>query len=138
MAPVSERALRAVSRQLRFRRHSQPLAVCRLDPEEALPEWARAGGFSALVRTPDEWSVVCEQACVPDGVKAQPGWAAIELIGPFDFALTGVLAAALVPLAEASVPVFAVSTYDTDWILIPAEQIEKAVRALAAAGHNEI
>jgi uncharacterized protein len=127
-----------VSRQLRFRRHRQPLAVCRLNPKEAVHEWARAGGFSAVVRTPDELSVVCAEAAVPEGIQAQPGWAAIELIGPFDFALTGVLAAALVPLAESGTPVFAISTYDTDWILIPAEQIEKAVRALTAAGHNEI
>lgn len=124
--------------QLTFRRHSQPLAVCRLDPGEALPAWASTAGFSALVRTPDELSLVCAQASVPEGVQAQPGWVALELIGPFSFTTTGVLAAALVPLAESGTPVFAISTFDTDWILVPAERIEKAVRALTAAGHNEI
>lgn len=112
--------------------------MCRLNPREAVPEWTQAGGFSAVVRTPDELSVVCAEAAAPEGVQAQPGWAAIELAGPFDFALTGVLAAALVPLAEAGVPIFAISTFNTDWVLVPAEQMEKAVRALTAAGHNEI
>lgn len=127
-----------MSGQLRFRRHLEPLAVCRLNPGEAAPGWTRANGFNAVVRTPDELSVVCAEAAVPEGVQAQPGWAAIELIGPFDFALTGVLAAALVPLAGAGVPIFAISTFNTDWILVPADQMEKAVRALTAAGHNEI
>ena len=66
------------------------------------------------------------------------GWACIELAGPFDFALTGVLSSCLGPLAVADIPIFAVSTFDTDWILVPDGRLEDAVRALAAAGHNEI
>jgi hypothetical protein len=125
-------------RLLRFRRHTGPLAVCQLDADAAVPAWAGTGGFAAAVRTPDELSIVCPEMTVPPGVKSQGGWAAIELAGPFDFGLTGVLASALAPLAEAEVPVFAISTFDTDWILVPAGKLEAAVRALTAAGHNEI
>lgn len=127
-----------MSVKLRFRRHTERLAVCRLGPDAPVPAWAGGGGFMAVVRTPDELSIVCAEGAVPAGVRPQGGWAAIELIGPFDFGLTGILAAALGPLAESKVPIFAVSTFDTDWILVPAERLETAVRALIAAGHNEI
>lgn len=104
-----------------------------------MPAWAAGQqGLTAAVRTPDELSIVCAETAVPPGVKSQGGWAAIELAGPFDFGLTGILASALAPLAEAGIPVFAISTFDTDWILVPAGKLEAAVRALTAAGHNEI
>jgi uncharacterized protein len=136
VAEVFEGAIRAV--KVEFRRHALRLAVCRLGAEEAEPAWAAGGEFSAVVRTPGELSIVCEESAVPAGVKAQKGWGVIELVGPFDFGLTGVLASVLGPLAEAKVPIFAISTFDTDWVLIPGEHIEKAVRTLTAAGHNEV
>lgn len=124
--------------RLEFRRHAWKLAVCRLGAEAPVPAWCATGGFMAVVRTPAELSIVCEESAVPAGVKAQKGWGVIELVGPFDFGLTGVLASVLGPLAEAKVPIFAISTFDTDWVLIPGEHIEKAVRTLTAAGHNEV
>lgn len=123
---------------LEFRRHALRLAVCRLGVEEAEPAWASGGDFSAVVRTPGELSIVCEETAVPEGVKAERGWGVIELAGPFAFGLTGVLASVLGPLAEAKIPIFAISTFDTDWVLIPGEHTEKAVRTLTAAGHNEV
>jgi uncharacterized protein len=127
-----------VSVALRFRRHEMRLAVCRLETNAPLPAWAVGGAFLALVRTPDEVTAVCEQARVPAGAEAEREWAAIELIGPFAFDQTGILAAALAPLAAAGIPIFALSTYATDWILMKHGQMDEAVRALAAAGHNEI
>lgn len=138
MAGVSEGAVRAVSAGLKFRRHAMRLAVCRLEAGDPVPAWCGAGGFMAVVRTPAELSIVCDEAAVPAGVKGQRGWGVIELVGPFDFNLTGVLSSVLTPLAEAKVPIFALSTFDTDWILIPGEHLEKAVRTLTAAGHNEV
>jgi uncharacterized protein len=114
------------------------LAVCKLGLNEPLPAWAVGGEFLALVRTPQEVSVVCGETRVPKDALAERGWAAIELAGPFDFALTGILASALNPLAEAGIGIFAISTFDTDWILVKHERLEEAVRALIAAGHNEI
>jgi hypothetical protein len=69
-------------------------------------------------------------------VKAEPGWRALKLRGPFPFSATGILASVLSPLAEAEVPIFAVSTFDTDYVLVPEARLEKAVAALRAAGHT--
>jgi hypothetical protein len=124
--------------RLDYRVHERTFSVCRLDPAAPVPAWLPKDGWSSITRTPAELSIVCAEPAVPDGVKRQGGWRRIELIGPFGFALTGILASILTPLAAAGVPIFAISTYDTDWILIPGEHLEKAKRALAAAGHNEI
>jgi uncharacterized protein len=113
------------------------LAVARLRPGEPVPAWASAAGaLHAVVRTAGELSVVCDDAAVPAGVRAERGFRALAVAGPLDFALTGVLAALAVPLAEAGVPIFAVSTYDTDHLLVRAERLGEAIAALEAAGHR--
>ncbi len=110
-------------------------SVCRLEPDRPLPEWAGGGGFSSVTRTADELSVVCATDRVPEGLLREDGWSALAVEGPLDFGLTGILAALATCLAEASVPIFAVSTYDTDWILIKRTDLKRAVGALQAAGH---
>jgi hypothetical protein len=104
-----------------------------------VPEWAspRDGdALHAVVHTAAETSIVCAAARVPDGVRAERGWRALTVEGPLDFALTGVLAALAVPLAEAGVSIFAVSTYDTDHVLVRSDRLRDAVEALRAAGHR--
>jgi hypothetical protein len=96
------------------------------------------GRFVSVTRTPGELSVVCAEEVVPEGVQAEKGWAMLELEGPFAFGLTGILAGFLGPLAEAGVPVFALSTYDTDWVLVPGGRLAEAVRALEEAGHSPV
>lgn len=76
------------------------------------------------------------EAAVPPGVTAQRGWRAIGVEGTLDFALTGILVALLTPLTEAGVPVFALSTYDTDYLLVRANTLEAALAALRDAGHR--
>lgn len=122
---------------LDFRVRPGEWAVCRLEPSEPFPSWA-AGEFLSLTRTPEELSVVCAADAVPEDVRVERGWAALELAGPFEFQATGVLASFLAPLAAEGVPVFAISTYDTDWVMVPAARLGDALRALKAAGHNEI
>jgi hypothetical protein len=113
------------------------LAVCRLEPDADPPAWAWApGALSAVVRTAAELSVVCPEAAVPEGVRAEPGWRALAVAGPLDFGLTGVLAELAVPLAAARVSVFAIATYNTDYVLVRAAQVDEAVLALRAAGHR--
>ncbi|HEX2103087.1 MAG TPA: ACT domain-containing protein [Solirubrobacteraceae bacterium] len=113
------------------------LAVARLHPDEPPPAWAApAGALHALVRTAGELSIVCADQAVPPGVRAERGFRAIAVAGPLDFGLTGVLAALAVPLAEAGVPIFAVSTYDTDHLLVRAARLDAAIAALRAAGHR--
>jgi uncharacterized protein len=112
-------------------------AVCRLPPGDPVPAWADAGGpFVSVSRTPDELSVVCPEANVPAGVRAEAGWRCLRFAGPFAFTEVGVLAAALGPLAAAGVGVLAVSTFDTDYLLVKADQLDSAVGALRAAGHR--
>jgi hypothetical protein len=109
-------------------------AVCRLAADAELPSWIGAG-LTSVTRTPHELSIVCPQESVPADVRAERDWACLQLQGPFAFTLTGVLASFLQPLADARVPIFALSTYDTDWVLIPAARLDDALAALAAAGH---
>ena len=112
------------------------LAVCRLPAEADAPEWCADGPFSALVRTPDETSLVCRADRVPTGVRAERGWRALRVSGPLDFALTGVLLSLLAPLAAAGVAVFAVSTFDTDYVLVKEAVLADAIAALEATGHR--
>ena len=103
---------------------------------ESWPHWLPAQGLVSVTRTANEFSVVCEQSCVPAGVKAEPGWSVLEFEGPFPFHLTGILHSVLHPLAQAKIGVFAVSTYDTDYVLVKATDFERARAALTQAGHR--
>lgn len=120
---------------LRLRLLPGELAVARLEPGAALPGWALAGPLQAVTRTPRECSLVCAWSGVPAHVRREGPFRALEVEGPLDFALTGILSALLAPLAEAGLSVFALSTFDTDYVLVRAERLEEATRALAAAGH---
>ncbi len=112
------------------------LAVCRLAPEEALPGWALRGSLWCVMRTVDELSVVCEQIHVPGGVRVEGGWRALKVIGPLDFALTGILAELAGTLAEAGVSIFALSTFDTDYILVKEDSLGPAIDALRGQGYT--
>lgn len=112
------------------------LAVCRLPVDAPIPAWALAGALVSITRAADELSIVCPEADVPDEVQAERGWRTLQVAGPLDFALTGVLAALAVPLAEAGVSIFALSTYDTDYVLVRASDLPCAVAALERVGHT--
>jgi hypothetical protein len=110
--------------------------VCQLPARAPLPAWATdTGGFHAVTRTADELSIVCAEGIAPAGVKQEPGWRLFEIEGPIDFALTGVLASVLDPLARAGIGIFALSTFNTDYVLVKAGRADAAVAALRAAGH---
>lgn len=91
-----------------------------------------------MVRTCDELSIVCSEDWVPEGAIAERGWVALKLEGPFPFSMTGVLASFLQPLAEAEIPLFAISTFDTDYVLIKRRNLEQAVVALGTAKHEKV
>ena len=121
---------------LQLRVLPETLAVCRLEPEEALPVWAAQGAFWCVAHTPDELSVVCEQGRVPAGVRTEGGWRALKVLGPLDFSLTGILAGLASALAEAGVSIFALSTFDTDYILVKEGSLGAAIAALREQGHT--
>ncbi len=111
------------------------LAVCRLAPEEPPPAWALESGFYCLMRTPEELSIICPQEAVPAGVRRVGGWRCLKVRGPLDFGQVGVLASLAQPLAAAGISILALASHDTDYILVPAAELEKALAALAQAGH---
>jgi hypothetical protein len=92
--------------------------------------------FTSVTRTADELSIVCPEGAVPKGTKCESGWRIFKIEGPFDFALTGILVAVTKPLADSGVSIFAVSTYDTDYVMVKNQNVRKAIRALTAAGHH--
>jgi hypothetical protein len=112
--------------------------VCQLPPGSQIPEWAVGPGFFCVTQTTDELSIVCEESRVPIGVRVERDWVALKLQGPFPFAMTGVLSSFLKPLADAGIPIFAVATFDTDYILLNREKLTTAISALDAAGHELI
>ncbi len=109
------------------------LAVCRLEAGAPLPAWVLRppACFGSLTRTRDELSVVCEQDVVPPGeTRVARGWRALKVRGPLDLSLTGVVASLTAPLAAAAIPVFVLSTYDTDYLLVRGEALERAIAVL--------
>ena len=111
-------------------------AVSRLVPGDPMPAWATTGAFLSITLTAEELSIVAPDSATPSDVRAERGWRALKIAGPIDFALTVVLVSVLQPLAEARIGIFAVSTFDTDYILVRSESLADAVGALRAAGHN--
>ena len=111
-------------------------AVVRLEPDAELPDWVRGGHFWSATRSESELSIVCCEEDVPTDASAERGWCALELAGPLDFSLTGVVAALVTPLAEAAVPIFVLSTFETDYLLVRERDLERSVDALAEAGHS--
>ena len=116
----------------------ETLAVCRLESNSPVPDWALCGSFCSVTRTADELSVVCPEGAVPKGGKAERGWRLLQVEGPLDFAMTGVLARLTKPLAEAGVSVFVLSTYNTDYLLVRDRDVASAVAALRADGHRVV
>lgn len=112
------------------------LAVCRLGPDATVPAWACSGDFFSITRTADDLSVVCPQASVPDGVQYEGGWRCLRVAGAMDFSQVGVLASLVGPLAEAGLSVFALSTFDTDYLLVKQADFEMAKTVLRQAGHT--
>ena len=118
-----------------FAVHPERLAIVRLAPDAAVPPWAR-GAFVTVSRTPAELSIVCAQQHVPADVQHERDRVAFGIAGVVPMTTVGVLAALCRALADVRVPVFVISTYDTDWLLVTAANADAAQRALEALGHR--
>lgn len=114
----------------------ETLAIAQLEPHAPMPAWAMSGSLFSITRTADELSIVCAAALVPADIQAARDWRALKVAGPLDFALTGILAMLAVPLGEAGISIFALSTYDTDYVLVRAPDLDRAVQVLRQAGHT--
>jgi hypothetical protein len=112
----------------------QEFSIARLPPDARIPGWAIEGSWYSLTRTGDECSVVCESVLVPEGVRQTGPWGAFKVRGPLDFGLTGILRRLADPLADSGISIFAVSTYDTDYVLVRGADVERAADSLRQVG----
>lgn len=126
----------APSHRLTFRQLPDLYAIVRLSPDASVPHWATQADFSSITRTPEELSIVCPLNNVPKDVSPGPRWICLKLEGPFPFSQTGVLLSFIAPLSDNGVSIFAVSTYDTDYVLIQKDFIGHALDMLQRAGHE--
>jgi hypothetical protein len=110
--------------------------IYRLAGDAPIPRWATQGPFFSVTRTGDELSVVCELSLVPVSMHSQPSWRVLKVHGPFVLSETGVLSALASPLADARLSLFAISTFDTDYVLVASETLAAAIAALEQAGHT--
>ncbi len=112
------------------------LGLCRLSPEEAPPPWASGPPLASVTWTPDELSIVCAEGRIPAHVQAERGWRCLRVEGPLELSQVGVVARLGSALARAEVPVFVLSTFDTDCLLVPERHLDRAMRALRRDGHE--
>ena len=111
-------------------------AIVRLEPDAAIPPWSTRGHFWSITRSDAELSIVCPQEDVPKDASAERGWCALEVAGPLDFSLTGVVSSLVAPLADEEIPIFLISTFETDYLLVREPDLHRSVEALTSAGHS--
>jgi uncharacterized protein len=124
--------------RLKFFRFPDSFAVCRLAPNAIIPAWATNSHFFSITRTSEELSIVCVESHVPPDVHHEGEWVCLVLKGPFPFSETGILASFLQPLSDNAIPIFAVSTFNTDYVLVKQAWIDKAIAVLIQAGHEAL
>jgi len=112
------------------------MAICRLDPGEKLPPWAGSAVLLSVTRTQAETTVVCQEENVPAGITCNKSWRCLRIGGVLDFSETGILSSLAGALAGEGIPMYALSTYSTDLILIKEEDLSRAVLVLARCGHR--
>jgi putative acetyltransferase len=111
-------------------------AICKLEPAASIPPWATADELLSITRTADELSIVCRQDAVPEGILCERGWRCLRVAGTIPFSVVGILASLTAPLAEAGISVFAISTFDTDYLLVKANDLGRSVDILRRRGHT--
>lgn len=114
----------------------QEFSVVRLPADAAVPGWAQDGALYSITRSDEELSLLCESRLVSPDLPCETGWRALKVRGPLDFGETGILAGIAEVLARDRISIFALSTYDTDYILTKNDQLRQAVFTLSDAGYS--
>lgn len=110
--------------------------ICRLESSAEIPTWAMGNPFFSVTKTPEELSIVCPSSSIPTEILAERGWRCLKVHGPLAFGQTGILLSLAEPLAQAGIGTFAVSTYETDYLLVKGCDLPKAIEVLRLAGHR--
>ena len=113
----------------------QPLAISRFGPKDPIPAWVYTSDIFSITRTQDELSIISDERKTPGDIVCEKGWAGLKLEGIFAFELTGVLASVITPLSTNGISIFAMSTYNTDYILVKSSQLNQAILVLQKEGH---
>jgi hypothetical protein len=121
---------------LKFSLIEGPFTIHRLKPGTGIPKGVTSSPFYSLSGSGEELSIVAPEKVNIESEKSEPGWSVLKVLGPLDFNETGILANIAATLAASSIPIFAVSTFDTDYILVKREHLKTAKAALTAAGHK--
>ena len=108
----------------------------KLPPNAEIPSWVYSSAFMSITKTEDEISIVLPTGSLKSEYQESKSWRLLKLIGPFDFNLTGILASVLNPLAEKGIGIFALSTYNTDYVMVQSKDFEAALEVLKAASHK--
>ncbi len=109
--------------------------IHQIDPGGRIPLNIFGSGFFSITKTAEELSIVCLKSIEIDDLNSSPDWSCMKLTGPLDLSLTGVLANISKLLSDAEIPIFVISTYNTDYILVERIKTEKAIKTLKSAGH---
>lgn len=116
-------------------RYPETLAIVKLAPGADVPAWAESSSLFSITATATETSLICAGRSVPKKAPHKKPFTAFCVTDELDFDQVGVLASLLVPLAEAEIAILTVSTYDTDWILVPTNEADAAEEAWRRSGH---
>ena len=114
----------------------ETFAICRLDKDAPIPDWAFQSGLFSITRTKEELSIVCPQINIPKGIICNQGWSCLKVKGPLDLTSTGVISSIALTLEQEGISLFSISTYDTDYVMVREKDLEKAIFALAKAGQQ--
>jgi len=111
-------------------------AICKLDKSDSIPEWATIKNVYSISRTLEELSIVCLEENVPNDITCERNWRMLKIEGPLDFNLVGILSSIIEPLAKAKISIFAISTYNTDYIMVKSKQFAQTIHVLKEKGFN--
>ena len=123
---------------LTFTTLEEGYSIHRFVPDATIPDTIQQSQFYSVSRTDEELTIVCETNIDVNAPRSETDWRIIKIVGPLDFSLIGILAAVAEILAREKISIFALSTFDTDYILVRSEKLEKAKRVLKEAGHRFI
>lgn len=127
-----------INKKLNMKLLDGKYGVCRLSTNEAVPAWGFKGEFFSITKTEDELSIVCLEENISEEIRCEKGWRILKVEGPLDFSLVGILSKISGLMAKNDISIFAISTYDTDYILIKDENIKMAIGVLNKDDYNVI
>ncbi len=115
---------------------SETFTIHKLSPDESIPEEILNCNYYSVSKTENELSLVCSEVFEVQSLQSSKGWECIKVAGPLDFNLTGILAGISDILAKGNISIFAISTFDTDYILVRTQDLSSARTTLRQAGYK--